>query len=751
MSIQEYYHIGHDTQGSIFKPKDASQAKNAYLFAGIGDARNMHGTWIDIMIREKERKSKKSTYHFTIIDTKPQVIARAMPIFLLLEELSDKKSLNLEKAKEILATLFYTYMNHIMPPQAYRKLQATISKAILLLDQPTATLSWFDVLQKDRGAIKHALELWQHKTSQMFSTNTFRFRIALDTAQQSMSPWTPEPGEMPPLAKGLEKDKILYDRAGITLPPPSFSEQDPMKVGQLVADRSFPKNITADWLAKLDSTWMPNITLMDVEQVRQHAKIGIPFERMDIDLATDLFTQWTEYIQTPHPENPKCLFDYAEGYFLILATAFAHLKGRLRVEPILGEMCETFEKMKLGVYTDRKNKPVPGQTASSLDKPGEDYPTVYNRVHLSNVPDYTGGVLSALLFAAPITHESIDGRDTFAFKCLRNPPAFDKVDDYNSEYNLLPDDSSTQKVFPYKFQRKANLRFVPPGMAMIAEDYMHWSNLSTKIEFDRLMDRPTLTAWIHSLLLKIAIPAQRMVPDTLLVISPFNLTVLFRVLLHLKGVGYPIHWLSEILTNIITNPLETRATHVSSVPVTAADAKQMLDKSRPLRKISLKPFMADLTTLTSIWLPALGFGLFKGHELLPKPTDIRKYAIDFTYVRFENAFEKTNVLVFMDTSLLGHTGPLIPLRPLLCQQDRDVRDSIPSPAELREKGLHVVTTWEFNTEAKQATFWMREDIIKSMGTGRADWYVGIWRTDSWDIAAHPVPLVVRDLGCSWTA
>ncbi|KAI4759284.1 hypothetical protein E4T52_07271 [Aureobasidium sp. EXF-3400] len=696
------------------------------------------------MFREDELKTKKSTYHFTVIDTKPQVIARAMLIFLLLEELADKKSLNPDKAKEILATLFYTFMNHIMPPQAYKKLQATISRAIRLLGQPTATLSWFDVLQKDRGAIMNALKLWQHRTSQMFSTNTFRLKIALDTAQQSMSPWTPEPGDMPPLAKGLAKDKTLYERAGITLPPPSFSDQDPLKVRELVADKSFPKNITAEWLAKLDSIWMPNVTLIDVEQVEQQAKIGIPIERMDIDLATDLFAQWTEYIQTPHPRNPKRLYDYAEGYFLILVTALAHLNGRLRVEPILGEMCETFEKMRLGLYTDR-------QISSSQSKPAEDYPTVYNRVHLSNVTDYTGGTLSALLFAAPITHTSIDGHDTFAFKCLRNPPAFDKVEDYNSEYNLLPDDFSTQKVFPCKFQKKAALPYFPPGMALIAEDYMHWSNLSARIDFDKLMDRPTLTAWIHTLLLKIAIPAQRMVPDTLLVISPFNPTVFFRVLLHLKGVGYPMHWLSEILTNIITNPLETRATHVKSVPVTVADARQILEKSRPLQKISIKPFMADLTTLTSIWLPALGFGLFKGYELLPKPKDIRKYSIDFKYVRFENAFEKTFVLVFMDTAFLGPIGPVIPLRPLLCQQDRDIRNGIPSPVDLREKGLHVVTTWDFDTEKRRATFWMRQDIIRSMSTGGADWYVGIWRTDSWDITAHPVPLVIKDLGCSWSA
>ncbi|KAH0171242.1 hypothetical protein KCU67_g2279, partial [Aureobasidium melanogenum] len=632
-----------------------------------------------------------------------------------------------------------------MPSKAWEKLQTTISKAIKLLEQPTAILNWFDVLQKDRDSIKNALKLWQHKTSQMFPTNVFRKRIARDTFQQSLNSWVPSPDELPPLARGLAKDKLLYDRAGVTLPPSLFS--DPTKVREVVADKSFPNNITAEWLSKLDSTWMPNVTLIDVVQVEQQAWAGIPHEMMDIDLATDLFAQWTEYIRTQHPRNPKCLYDYAAGYFLILASALEHLRGRLRVEPILGEMCETFEKMRLSLYTDRKNGPGPSQTKSTHI---EDYPTVYNRVHLSNVTDYTGGTLSALLFAAPITRASTDGHNTFAFKCLRNPPAFKSVDDFNSEYNLLPDDSAAQKIFPCRFQRKPSLPLFPPGMAMIAEDYMNWSKLSTGIEFDGLMDRPTLTAWIHGLLLKTAIPARRKVPDTLLVISPFNLTVIFRVLLHLKRVGYPIHWLSEILTTIITNPLETRATYSNSAPATVTDARRMLDKSRPLRKVSIKPFMADLTTLTSIWLPALDFGLFKGYELLPSPKDIKKYSIDFEYVRFENAFEKTFVLVFMDAKFLSPAGPFLPLCALLCQQDRDVQGGIKSPADLREKGLHVVTTWDFETETKKGTFWMREDIVKSMSEGRADWYVGIWRTDDWAVASHPVPLVIQDLGCSWS-
>ncbi|THZ17767.1 hypothetical protein D6C90_09856, partial [Aureobasidium pullulans] len=549
LTNQEYYHIGHDEQQSNFKPIDAKQEKTAYLFAGIGDARHLHGTWMKIHEHERKQAEKPTAkYHFTIIDTKATVIARALIIFLLLEELSDTSNMSTDQREEILGTLFYVYINHIMPPKAWQKLQSTISQAIELLGQPIATFTWFDILQKDRNAIRNALVLWQHQTAKDWPTSEFRKRMLLDTMKQMMNPYAT--GDKIPTPKGCKKDAVLYQKACIVTPPPSFLQDDPLNLKEVMASKNFPKNITDALLNKIDNTWMPNVTLIDTGHLKQFLMTSGSKAMAEIDLSTNIIDQWSGYLW-PKPANPTCLYDYAVDYFTKVSAALHHLKGRIRVEPILGEMDEIFEKIHLDFYPDRLNKPALGQEESGMPvSTTEDYPKIFDRVHLSNVPDYTGGTLGAFLFAAPITPVTKDFKAQFSFTCLRNPPAFKDVDEFNSEYCLLPEMSMIAKIF-LCVRRPCISESMPlPAFmqmqGLIGMGYFEWSKQAEIVPFPSLLDRPTITAWIHGLLLKTAIPKERQVPAMTLINSPFNLTVLFRVIMHLKKVGYPSHWLSEI-------------------------------------------------------------------------------------------------------------------------------------------------------------------------------------------------------------
>jgi len=240
-------------------------------------------------IHEHERKqAEKSTakYHFTIIDTKATVIARAMIIFLLLEELSDTSNISTDQREEILGTLFYVYINHIMPPKAWQKLQSTISQAIELLSQPIAAFTWFDILQKDRNAIRNALALWQHQTAKDWPTREFRKRMLLDTMKQMMNPYAT--GDKIPTPKGCKKDAVLYQKACIVTPPPSFLQDDPSNLKEVMASKNFPKNITDDLLNKIDNTWMPNVTLIDTGHLKQFSMNSGSKAMAEIDLSTNI-------------------------------------------------------------------------------------------------------------------------------------------------------------------------------------------------------------------------------------------------------------------------------------------------------------------------------------------------------------------------------------------------------------------------------------------------------------------------------
>ncbi|THZ54626.1 hypothetical protein D6C88_09522, partial [Aureobasidium pullulans] len=81
-----------------------------------------------------------------------------------------------------------------------------------------------------------------------------------------------------------------------------------------------------------------------------------------------------------------------------------------------------------------------------------------------------------------------------------------------------------------------------------------------------------------------------------------------------------------------------------------------------------------------------------------------------------------------------------------------LKNALQRPRDVREKGLHIVTTWQFETETKTGRFWMREDIMKQVLDRRNGWHACIWRVDRWDIVGQPVKAAaggVKDLGISW--
>lgn len=76
----------------------------------------------------------------------------------------------------------------------------------------------------------------------------------------------------------------------------------------------------------------------------------------------------------------------------------------------------------------------------------------------------------------------------------------------------------------------------------------------------------------------------------------------------------------------------------------------------------------------------------------------------------------------------------------------ELADTSMQARELRERGLHLVSTWLWDEGTRTATFWLRSDVVESMRKP-CGWEVAVWRTDNWvcqgsleDVA------LVRDLG-----
>lgn len=155
----------------------------------------------------------------------------------------------------------------------------------------------------------------------------------------------------------------------------------------------------------------------------------------------------------------------------------------------------------------------------------------------------------------------------------------------------------------------------------------------------------------------------------------------------------------------------------------------------------VKPFVAELSTLASIWQSALPFGVLSTE--IPRTQDIRKYRINFTEV----SEHVDNTAVF---ALAFFHGPMFPLqksfRTLLLDDEEDQKD--PQISNLREEGLHIVTTWEWSRNSKTATFWLRRDVMEEMQRGQS-WGVMIWRTDNWENQSGAQRLDAMDTGVTW--
>ncbi|ESZ96903.1 hypothetical protein SBOR_2697 [Sclerotinia borealis F-4128] len=122
------------------------------------------------------------------------------------------------------------------------------------------------------------------------------------------------------------------------------------------------------------------------------------------------------------------------------AQSIKYLKGRLQVEAIHGDYVDVAEKLRFKLYRDEASSGSPRATVSNIIR-RKDFPVLYDRVHLSNVPDYMGGHLSTFFYASPllkpIPSSSVESN------CLRNSGSWNNLESFLAEYHRHQDALAT--------------------------------------------------------------------------------------------------------------------------------------------------------------------------------------------------------------------------------------------------------------------------------------------------------------------
>lgn len=415
----------------------------------------------------------------------------------------------------------------------------------------------------------------------------------------------------------------------------------------------------------------------------------------------------------------------------------------MKIEACIGDISSVLEQTRYSIVGHRSavdgakehvnsdtsgREELPSRPPQLKSQPGSrpamyEYPQLYDRIHLSNIPDYIGGTLTTFLDALPVLHTG--NLFYVTANCLRNPPRFKSVAHFNNEYIALSSPAGLEKAFHV---RMAPYNPDPRHPAPVAE-YLKWHRYQQSKTLSDRMSRSDIETWLYRLFLAISIPARRQMQHESLIYSPTNLTIFVRLCCHLRDVGYPAHWIGGVLASILSGEITTRARPPRSVPLKIREVKT----ETSLISQSTRPFVAELSSLLRIWEPVLPFGIPSAN--IPPPGTVRRYSFTVKKIpHWPTAEPPVFVLVFLKLSLFKKMD--VCLRPYLLSDEEG--DSSELAQDVRGSGMHVVTTWTWDRENQRGDLWLRQDVVDGMR--QDDWRFAIWRSDAWVDQTGQTPL-----------
>lgn len=93
--------------------------------------------------------------------------------------------------------------------------------------------------------------------------------------------------------------------------------------------------------------------------------------------------------------------------------------------------------------------------------------------------------------------------------------------------------------------------------------YTLWERFpqSSIMSFEQLMPQDKFLHWLHSHFLKLCLPFPRSKGDgdPTMVFAPLNLTAFLRLVMHVSELGYPAHWISNLMESILSGQITTTA------------------------------------------------------------------------------------------------------------------------------------------------------------------------------------------------
>lgn len=167
--------------------------------------------------------------------------------------------------------------------------------------------------------------------------------------------------------------------------------------------------------------------------------------------------------------------------------------------------------------------------------------------------------------------------------CLRNTSTWDNIEAFLAEYQLI-----TDRVMLKKLTRIETVYAGEPAWPLGDYTIYRLAGKSLSQPINELLPRVAFSKWFYGLFFRLALPFNLDVDRKYMgsIYSHLTLTIMFRLIAHLRLLGYPSHWLSESLIAIIEN----NTTSTSHPPRSSPSIISQVRKEHPLKKLSTSPF-----------------------------------------------------------------------------------------------------------------------------------------------------------------
>ncbi|KAF5329820.1 hypothetical protein D9619_009051 [Psilocybe cf. subviscida] len=604
-----------DHKLTLSNPKRCPQKISwSFLFGGSGDARHTFTT-ISHVAAEMKRGAKVESLHITMVDIHAATQARFIIVMALLQQILDNVGTDAGQKKEreidLYSAVFFVYTSVAMPDTCCDLVIETADALVKQLPCKTHPLSKY--IHFDEGslvAVVDALAYWA-KPLQKSTKRLMEIMHSLPPSMNALSDDTEcsmrinnliRAGRRPATAlDSSDVEQVLFLRTKVLFPPRNHLGRYPALEELANTYENDPPTIYAKIGEELARTWKPNPTLFD----QSFTEWDVPF------LGPNKYKGYPQHMSNFYHVNfhkslmtttlnlagqPSLYCGYTNGFetttqfFTMVAQSLARLKGVLQIEVIVND-----------VLTG-----IPKAVAGDLGPWPASFPQKYTRMWLSNVPDYTHGLLSTAVYLVPFLEDrQIAVANNLAFFGWRS------MDEFCYNYTLLS---------PSDLPRILGCVLVNPHKNVMYED-IALEKLPLPRPIETLASKKQLHDWLARLLLCILCTGTCQAPPHR-IDMPSNLGAFFHVLAHLTRVGFPAHWIGDFAQCIVADNLVTDAVPFQgALPIPTSFAKKQTPAPRRVR---LQAWQAEIEVITATTYLGLPFFITLPETYVP-PDEIHVY------------------------------------------------------------------------------------------------------------------------------